>query len=205
MNLDLFGSEAEVGPRRIDLLRADLVLHAGLFSRSEADDLLRRLQAGIPWRQERITLYGRTHDVPRLTAWHGDADRVYTYSGIRVETSPWTPELLDIRRRVEVACGERFNSVLLNRYRDGADGVAWHNDDEPELGDEPVIASVSLGEERPFQFKAKFDPSLRHTVVLEHGSLLVMRGPTQANWLHQVPKSTRPMGERLNLTFRTVR
>ena len=143
-------------------------------------------------------------EVPRLTAWYGDEGTGYIYSGIRNVPLPWTPALIEVKRAIEPLSGVVFNSVLLNRYRTGKDSVSWHADDEPEFGDQPVIASVSFGSTRSFQLKHKKRKELKVSVELTHGSLLIMRGGTQANWLHQIPKTGRPVEERLNLTFRVV-
>lgn len=183
---------------------ADVVIIPQLFTRREADRLLSDLIRQVAWKQERITIYGKDLAIPRMTAWHGDTGKSYTYSGLRLDPSPWTPTLLTIKDKIEEATGESFNSVLLNFYRSGADGVSWHSDNEAELGGRPTIGSVSFGEERPFQMKHKRDVKLKQTIMLPHGSLLMMRGDTQANWLHQVPKSSKAMLPRINLTFRSV-
>jgi alkylated DNA repair dioxygenase AlkB len=192
-------------PIALGLPDGDVTFYPAFFPAAEADRLLRDLLATTAWRQERITLYGRSVDLPRLTAWYGDAGTGYTYSGIANHPLPWTPVLLDVKAAVEPASGAAFNSVLLNRYRTGADSVAWHSDDEPEFGRNPVIASVSFGGTRTFQFRHKQRKGLRASVELTHGSLLVMRGATQHHWRHQVPKTARAVAERVNLTFRVVR
>jgi alkylated DNA repair dioxygenase AlkB len=156
------------------------------------------------WRQESFTLYGKTINFPRLTAWFGDEGTSYVYSGIRNIPLPWTPAILEVKAAIEPPSGVVFNSVLLNRYRTGRDSVSWHADDEPEFGENPVIASVSFGGTRTFQLKHKKRKDLKASVELTHGSLLIMRGGTQANWLHQVPKTGKHVEERLNLTFRMV-
>lgn len=158
----------------------------------------------MAWRQERIRVYGREHAVPRLTAWYGDRGATYTYSGIRHEPQPWSPTLVAMRERIEAAAGARFNSVLLNRYRTGADSNGWHADDEPELGPAPVIASVSLGAARRFALRRRGETRRLVTLVLEHGSLLIMSGRSQQEYQHTVPKEARVAGERINLTFRLV-
>ncbi len=191
-------------PTAIDLPDADLLYFRYLFPKSDADRLFLALQQEIHWQQEKITLYGKTHDVPRLTAWYGDPSKTYTYSGITVESRPWTPILMEIKREIEAVSNTTFNSVLLNRYRAGSDGVSWHADDEPELGTNPTIGSVSFGQSRPFQMKHRFDHKVRKSVDLDHGSCLLMKGRTQHYWLHQVPKTRRAVGERINLTFRVV-
>lgn len=189
----------------LEMQDAEVVLYPDFFATKEADVLFSALSETIAWRQDPIRIYGRVVDQPRLTAWYGNAGRSYTYSGIKMDPLPWTPVLLQIRRRIEAVAGVAFNSVLLNQYRNERDSVSWHSDDEPELGVNPVIASVSFGATRRFQFKHKHDPHLRATVDLTHGSLLVMAGPTQHYWKHQIPKSTRPHGSRINLTFRVIR
>ena len=188
----------------IDMPDAEVYLYPSLFTQREADDLFDILNNEISWQQEQIKLYGRVHDIPRLTAWYGEPNKSYVYSGIKVHSSPWTPALLQIREKIEIVSGTKFNSVLLNLYRSGADGVAWHSDDEPELGQNPVIGSVSLGEVRTFQLKHKFIKDKKQNIVLEHGSYLLMKGRTQHQWLHQIPKSKKKMGVRINLSFRVV-
>jgi alkylated DNA repair dioxygenase AlkB len=152
-------------------------------------------------------MFGREVTAPRLTAWFGDPHASYVYSGVRHDPVPWTPTLADLRARVERATEHAFNSVLLNFYRDGEDSVSWHSDDEPELGAQPVIASLSLGATRVFQLKHKRRADLaRVDIELSHGSLLLMSGNCQSHWKHQIPKRrgrTRP-GPRINLTFRRV-
>lgn len=207
MTFDLFAapesstSEGEL----IQLPGAELLFMPALFTHEEADRLLDELNRGIAWQHETIQLYGQEHKLPRLTAWYGDAGRRYTYSGITVNATPWTDTLLAIKQRIEQhSDGVIFNSVLLNLYRDGSDGVAWHSDDEKELGNTPVIGSVSFGQERPFQLRHREDKSLKYSLPLSHGSFLLMRGDTQRQWLHQIPKSARQMQPRINLTFRVV-
>lgn len=153
----------------------------------------------IPWQQHDITLYGRTLPQPRLIAWIGDGP--YRYSGRTYAPGPWTPTLLAVKREVEATVGRRFDAVLCNRYRDGRDSMGRHADDEPELG--PVIASVSLGAMRTFVLRRRKEPHV-HRLALAHGSLLVMAGDTQRDWTHALPRTTRPVGERINLTFRTL-
>lgn len=183
---------------------ADVCLYPALFSPREADDLFDALRNDICWKQEQIKRYGRVYNIPRLTAWYGDPDKTYSYSGITVESSPWTPPLLQIKKKIENVSGVSFNSVLLNLYRSGSDGVSWHSDDERELGENPVIGSVSFGEPRPFQMRHKSIKNEKQILLLEHGSFLLMQGRTQHHWLHQIPKSKKVMDERINLTFRVV-
>jgi len=162
----------------------------------------------VQWRQDHLQLYGRRIALPRLTAWYGEPGLRYAYSGIVNDALPWDGPLQELARRVEQAAGTRFNSVLLNLYRDELDGVSWHSDDEPELGSEPVIGSLSLGATRTFQLRRK---DYRRSAVaweelsLTGGSLLVMRGSTQRLWQHRLPKQIgRSCGARINLSFRWI-
>ena len=188
---------------RIDLPGADVTVAPQWLAQEEADRLLSLLRDELPWEVHRIRMFGRVVDSPRLSAWLGDEDATYRYSGTRFLPHPWTPTLLALRDRVADACGARFNSVLANLYRDGSDRMGWHSDDEPELGPEPSIASLSLGAERTFRFRAKAggEPV---AVELTHGSLLRMAGATQRLYKHELPARKRVSGPRINLTFRQV-
>jgi alkylated DNA repair dioxygenase AlkB len=184
---------------------ADLLFDPAFLPTAEAKTLLANLTADVAWEQRTIRLFGQEFPQPRLTAWYGDPAARYIYSGLTWEPRPWTPALLRLRQRLETATGARFNSVLLNLYRDGRDGMGWHADDEPELGAEPVIASLSLGATRRFRLRPR--AGLAHpplSIDLPSGSLLLMRGGTQRHWQHALPKTARPLGPRLNLTFRWV-
>ncbi len=192
------------GPEVLPLQDGMLKLWPHWLSATDADAIMPRLKDDTPWQQQSIKMYGKTLAVPRLTAWYGDPASTYTWSGIRNTPLPWTPLLMALKTRIEAVSGGRFNSVLLNLYRDGNDSVAWHSDDEPELGDSPVIASLSLGSERSFQLKRKNESSAPIRIALPHGSLLLMSGATQAHWSHRIPKSTAATGPRINLTFRRV-
>jgi alkylated DNA repair dioxygenase AlkB len=196
---------ASAGFQRIELPDADVSLWEGFLGAEEARGRLVRLVADLPWRQDHIRLYGHTHPVPRLHQWFGDPGRVYTWSGIRMEPQPWPVELADLRDRVGEACGAHFHSVLANLYRDGRDRVAWHADDEPELGPEPVIASLSLGAPRTFRLKHRLRDDLPVAAIeLRPGSLLVMRGPTQRCWVHEIPRRKNVSEPRVNLTYRAL-
>jgi alkylated DNA repair dioxygenase AlkB len=188
----------------MDLEDADVCLSPDAFAAPEAWELFRELREGIDWRQEEVLVVGRRHAVPRLVAWHGDPGARYTYSGTPHEPLPWTTALERIRHRVQAIADCDFNAVLLNLYRDGRDGMGWHADDEPELGPEPVIASVSLGAVRRFCLRHRKHRGLGADLALPHGSLLLMSGATQCNWVHAVPKTAVPVGERINLTFRRI-
>ncbi|MBP7611124.1 MAG: alpha-ketoglutarate-dependent dioxygenase AlkB [Steroidobacteraceae bacterium] len=192
-------------PLRLDLPDADVRLWRPAFQPAEADELLALLRLRIDWQQEDIVIFGERRRVPRLVAWHGDPGTAYTYSGTVHEPLPWTPELQRIRLRVEELTAHRYNSALLNLYRDGNDGMGWHADDEPELGREPVIASVSLGATRRFKLRHRRSRTGAGALDLAHGDLLLMAGQTQHQYLHAVPKTATPVEARVNLTFRWVR
>lgn len=182
------------------------VLYASHVDFGEPDHaLLAHLIEAIPWRSESIVLWGKTYVQPRLIAWYGDPGASYTYSGLTLTPLPWTPALLGIKQRVEQLSDAVFNSVLLNYYRDGQDSMGFHSDDEPELGPAPIIASVSLGDERTFVLRHKKKKQLKPIrLPLASGSVLLMRGDTQRNWRHAVEKEQRPCGPRINLTFRRI-
>jgi alkylated DNA repair dioxygenase AlkB len=168
--------------------------------------IMQRLIGETPWRAESVVVWGKSYPQPRLIAWYGEAGSNYTYSGIALNPLPWTQGLLDLKMRVEAVAGESFNSVLLNYYRDNRDSMGFHSDDERELGERPVIASLSLGEERTFVLKHKTDKSAKPVrLKLASGSLLLMKGETQRNWKHGIAKETRQCGPRVNLTFRRIR
>jgi alkylated DNA repair dioxygenase AlkB len=170
-----------------------------------ASRLFHTLHATLAWTQHRVRVFGREHSTPRLCAWHGDPQARYAYSGQALEPLPWTPALADIRARLEVASGIPFNGVLCNLYRNGADSMGWHSDDEASLGPCPVIASLSLGATRRFVFRHRRRRELGTVdLQLAHGDLLLMAGDTQRHWQHAVPKTRRPVGPRINLTFRRV-
>lgn len=198
-------TEAEGRPfLTLDLPEAEVFLYPDFFPKADADRLHEQLVETTEWRQDSMKMFGQSKPLPRLTAWYGDPGTRYVYSGIVNEPLPWTAALAEVKDAAEAASGVAFNGVLLNRYRTGRDSMGWHADDEPEFGDEPVIASVSFGGSRTFQLKHKRRKELKASAELTHGSLLVMRGGTQANWLHQVPKTAKSVGERLNLMFRRI-
>lgn len=173
-----------------------------VYSPEESSSLFDDLLATSPWLPDEVILFGQKHILSRKVAWMGDAGFTYSYSGTRKTASPWTPPLLKIRERVEELSGHAFNSCLLNLYHDGSEGMGWHSDDEKTLGRNPVIASVSFGAERPFRFKHRLTKEVI-PLMLENGSLLVMKGETQHHWLHALPKTKRANAPRINLTFRT--
>jgi len=203
--LDMFGQPQPSHNPLIQLPNAELLYYPTFFDKPEADQLLQSLLANIEWQQDRIKMYGKEIPLPRLSAWYGDDNKPYTYSGIKLTPKPWTVELLRIKERIEAVAGVQFSSVLLNRYRDGKDYISWHTDAEKELGRNPVIGSVNFGATRRFQLRRIDDQAVKQEVELSHGTLLVMKGETQHFWQHQVPKTATPIGERLNLTFRVIR
>lgn len=190
---------------QIEMPDAEVFLDQAFFSLPDSDRLFQQLSEQIAWRQEKIRLYGKEFNQPRLTAWYGDEGASYTYSNLTLHPLAWIAPLDEIRRRCNEAAGVEFNSVLLNLYRDGQDSMGWHQDNEPELGTNPVIASVSFGATRRFQFRHKKRRGLPTiSLDLTHGSLLLMKGATQHHWRHQVPKTATPAGARINLTFRVI-
>lgn len=198
---EFFQPVSQARERVFDLEGADVRLWDGFLSPAESESLFEDLRQNTDWEQEHLVMYGKAVLAPRLTAWHGDRRCVYRYSGVEHVPLQWTSTLDSIRQRVVERVGEKFNSVLLNYYRDGRDSVSWHSDDEPHLG--PVIASLSLGAARTFQLKHKDRTDLpRVDIELSPGSLLVMGGGCQTNWRHQLPKRRRATGSRINLTFR---
>lgn len=168
---------------------------------ADPDGVFEAVRGETPWRQEEIVLFGKRRPMPRLTCWMGDV--AYTYSGLRNDPAPWTSAVAGLRTLVERLAGAPFNGVLLNLYRDGADSMGWHADDEAELGPRPVIASVSLGASRRMRFKPKRSGE-GVDLDLEPGCVLIMRGDSQRDFLHAIPKTRRPVGPRINLTFRCV-
>lgn len=188
----------------LQLPDADIVFHPSFLNEWESDRLLTELTQTINWRQDWITIYGRSMPQPRLTSWYGDPGKSYTYSGITMIPTPWAPILLDLKAKVDAVSGVVFNSVLLNLYRDGSDSMGWHSDDELELGQNPVIGSLSLGGTRRFMLRHRFEQGLKHQLELTSGSFLLMQGTTQHHWQHQVPKTKRLVPPRINLTFRVI-
>jgi alkylated DNA repair dioxygenase AlkB len=200
---DLFS--AQKGLERIPLQDAEVYYLRYLPLAQTPAIILRRLIDEVSWRAESIVVWGRTYPQPRLIAWYGDAGMNYTYSGIQLTPLPWTETLLDMKSRVEAVICTGFNSVLLNYYRDYRDSMGLHSDDEPELGEQPILASLSLGEERTFILKHKHNKTLKPVrLKLASGSLLLMKGDTQRYWKHGIDKETSPCGPRVNLTFRRI-
>jgi len=183
---------------------ADVHYQPEALGRAEADEALARLLTETPWRQDHALIFGRRVALPRLTAWYGNDGASYSYSGISMQPTPWTPLLVKLKALAERLAGVAFNSALLNYYRDGRDGVGWHADAEPELGRNPVIASLSLGATRRFEFRRKSPGRETHAIELAHGSCLVMAGAIQHEWHHRLPRAARVTAPRINLTFRRI-
>ena len=186
-----------------ELPDADTRLYRDIFS-IEAGAWFDDLQQQLDWRTEAIKIYGKTTLVPRLTAFYGDPGVCYRYSGVVHMAQPWHPLLADVRRRLKQLLDLSFNSVLANYYRDGKDTMGWHSDDEPELRGSPVIASLSLGAERPFYLRHKDSGYEPYHLSLPAGSLLVMGRSTQQNWQHSLPRRAGIKTPRINLTFRSI-
>ncbi|AZQ43673.1 alpha-ketoglutarate-dependent dioxygenase AlkB family protein [Nonlabens ponticola] len=174
------------------------------YAFAKAEHLQATLQKETPWRQNKITVFGKTYDEPRLTQLYGDAGLTYGYSGIQFEPLPWTERLTQIKTDVEKACGTQFNICLINLYRSGQDSNGWHADNEKELGKNPSIASISFGAQRYFHLKHNDDKEKRFKLLLKNGSLLYMSGETQHTYKHQIAKTKREIQPRINLTFRKV-
>lgn len=191
------------GTQRIAITPGGLLLYPAAFA-DAAPRLLEALHREIRWEQHELRLFGRRVPAPRLSAWHAEAGQAYRYSGITLVPRPLTPALSEIRERIRALTGQAFDSVLLNLYRDGRDGMSWHSDDEPELGAAPLIAAVSLGATRRFALRTRSTPRRRVALALESGSLLLMEPPLQAHWQHALPKTARACGPRISLTWRRI-
>jgi alkylated DNA repair dioxygenase AlkB len=174
-----------------------------IFSLPDANHYLNSLLEKIEWKNDEAFIMGKLIITKRKVAWYGDTEFEYTYSNRTKKALPWTKELLALKSKIELETGESFNSCLLNLYHSGEEGMAWHSDGEKDLKKDGAIGSLSFGAERKFSFKHK---STKETVsvLLEHGSLLVMKGATQTHWLHRLPPTTKTLKPRVNLTFRTI-
>lgn len=197
-------SDTDFKEIKLSMQEAEVSYFPSFFNLEESKLLYQNLTDTIKWQQDFIKIYGKTIPLPRLTAWYGDKDKNYSYSGIFMQPHEWNKDLLLIKNKIEKLSNANFNSVLLNLYRHGTDSMAWHADDEPELGINPAIASVSFGATRIFKLKHKENKDLQTQIALEDGSLLLMQGTTQHKWLHQIPKTTKKMNPRINLTFRFI-
>lgn len=199
--MDLFASEKTI----LNLPNAELIYLPNFYTNTLADQYFEHLLDAIPWQQDNITVFGKSHPQPRLTALFATNELPYRYSNITMKPHQFTPELQYIKNDVEQISDHNFTSVLLNFYRDGNDSNGWHADNEKELGKNPVIASISFGAERSFHFKHRYIKEEQHKLILEHGSLLLMKGEMQHYWVHQISKTKREIGQRINLTFRTIK
>ncbi len=197
----LFKSEPVV----LDLPDAEIIYYPQFFDKEQSDLIYAELLQDIAWQLDNITIFGKTHPQPRLTALYGNEGKPYSYSNIKMQPHPWNSLLQKIKYYIEETTGCQFTTVLLNQYRNGKDSNGWHADNEKELGTNPTIASLSFGSERVFQLKHNSIADAKKSIVLEHGSLLLMKGSTQHFWKHQIPKTAKPIGTRINLTFRSIK
>lgn len=199
--MDLFNSDKTV----FNLPNAELIYIPQFYSNEKANQHFQHLKDSIPWQQDDITLFGKRHKQPRLTALFANNNLPYSYSNIEMTPHKFTKELSQIKSDIEKVLNHQFTTALLNYYRHGNDSNGWHADNEKELGKNPLIASLSLGEPRVFHFKHRTITTEKHKLILEHGSLLIMKGDMQQHWLHQIPKTQRDIDARINLTFRTIK
>jgi len=202
MQADLFGNTPEPG-EVVTLTNGEYRYFPNFFTRLDADRLFKTFIENIEWKQEEMNMYGKVMKFPRLTAWYGDNDKPYSFSGITLQPHQWNDELNEIKNKIEPVCDNVFNSVLLNLYRDGNDSISWHTDAEKELGKNPMIVSVNFGAEREFQLRHRITNE-KKSIILQHGSLLIMQGELQHYWQHQVPKRKKIDKPRINLTFRKI-
>lgn len=208
--LNLFGVDTQNDLKTLiieglnSLKNGEIFFNEFFFQKDESEFLFESLLQKVIWEQESMNIYGKMVNLPRLTAWYGDKDKNYSFSGITLNPNPWIDEILVVKRKVEQLTNSKFNSVLLNRYRNGNDSISWHTDAEKELGKSPVIASVNFGAERKFQIR-HIKTKEKKEIVLSNGSLIIMQGEFQHFWQHQVPKTNTSIGERINLTFRQIK
>jgi len=188
-----------------DLPNAEIEYYPNFFDAEKSKMLFEKLLNEIPWQQDNITVFGKTHPQPRLTCLFGNEGKPYSYSNIVMQPHHWNPLLMFIKNEIEEVCLENFTTVLLNLYRDGKDSNGWHADNEKELGRNPVIASVSFGAERSFHMQHNTITDAKLKITLENGSLLLMKGETQHFWKHQIPKTAKTLQPRINLTFRIIK
>ncbi len=198
--MNLFSEEKQ----HFKLPNAELIYVPNFFTKKEADTYFNAINTATNWQQDTIRVYGKTYMQPRLTALFGETNQPYSYSNITMYPQPFTKILDSIKQRVETFCHCKFNTLLINLYRNGNDSNGWHADNEKELGKNPSIASVSFGAERPFHYKHKTQKEQRYKITLQHGSLLFMQGEMQHYWLHQIAKTKKNISPRINLTFRQL-
>ncbi|OUR99296.1 alpha-ketoglutarate-dependent dioxygenase AlkB [Flavobacteriales bacterium 33_180_T64] len=198
--MDLFSEEKTILKRP----NAELIYIKNFYNLDTANHYFKALKHAIKWQQDDIRVFGKTHKQPRLTALYANNDKPYSYSNITMKPNRFTSDLLQIKTDIENKIKHQFTTILLNLYRNGSDSNGWHADNEKALGLNPIIASLSFGETRPFHFKHRTIKDEKHQINLHHGSLLIMKGEMQHYWLHQIPKTKKPIRERINLTFRTL-
>ena len=200
VEMDLFSSKL---PRDIIKADGDVIYYGKILNHHDANKYLNALLKNIEWKHDEAIIFGKHIITKRKAAWYGDEEYRYTYSNTTKQALNWTQELFELKVLVEELTKVKFNSCLLNLYNSGDEGMSWHSDDEKALGTNTVIASLSLGAERKFAFKHKLNKDVI-SIILEHGSLLIMKGSTQSNWLHSLPKTKKVTSPRINLTFRTI-
>jgi len=200
LSMDLFSN----GNQELNLPNAEIQYFPNFINKRNADNYFEYLKSEVKWQQDEITVFGKTYNQPRLTALYANNDKPYSYSNITMYPEAFSPEIEALKTKIEKKVNYKFTTVLLNLYRNGNDSNGWHADNEKELGKNPVIASLSFGEVRPFHFKHRTLKKERYKLTMEHGSLLVMRGQMQHYWVHQIAKTKKQIGARINLTFRFI-
>lgn len=202
---DLFGNPlAPISGELVNIQNGAYKYFPSFFEKTKSDLYYTNLRNNILWRQDEMNMYGKIIKFPRLTAWYGDNDKPYSFSGITLNPNSWTNELLEIKDKIDKISNVTFNSVLLNLYRDGNDSISWHQDNEKELGKNPIICSVNFGATRTFQFR-HIETKEKLEIDLQHGSVLLMLGEMQHFWQHQIPKTKKNLSSRINLTFRIIK
>ena len=198
--LNLFPEEKII----LDLPDAIFEYYPDFLSSEKANELYNLLHKNTPWQQDTIMVFGKNHQQPRLTALYGNEGKPYKYSNIIMNPHPWNATLIHLKELIEEKANHSFTTVLLNFYRNERDSNGWHADNEKELGRDPIIASISLGEERTFQLKHNTIKEAKQNLILKHGSLILMKEGSQIHYKHQIPKATSNKKPRINLTFRSI-
>ena len=198
--LNLFHEE----PILLNLPNAEFIYYPNFFTKEKADLFFETLLKDTPWQHDEIFIFGKKIAQPRLTSLYGNEGKPYGYSNIVMHPHPFNSTLTFIKDEIENKVNEKFTTVLLNLYRNEKDSNGWHADNEKELGRDPIIASLSLGEERVFQIKHNSNKEAKRTITLQHGSLLLMKNGAQVHYKHQIPKASKPKNSRINLTFRKI-
>lgn len=197
---NLFNLDSE-----INLPDCELLYFPDFLEKKQADFYFNSLHKNVAWQQDDIKVFGKVYAQPRLTSLYANNNKPYSYSNITMHPHIFFKELLELKEQVDEKAKTNFTTCLLNLYRNGKDSNGWHADNEKELGKNPIIASLSLGAPRYFHLKHNTDNTLKHKMILDHGSLLIMKGPTQHFWKHQLAKTAKQVGERINLTFRVIK